>query len=409
MKKQYKTGQHVYRLPPCPSYDISGMESWLSALAEKGLFLTQDGFFAGFASLEVREPRKAEYRLEAAQKEPNIWTDAGTEPDPEQIELSARYSWEYVARRKDFFIYRSLDANARELNTDPAVQALALNAVKKRKRRAMLQTLFFLLLYPPLLTRGALVRTSISAGTWWTVLALLFALLMIAEEIRAFLHLKAFQESLTDGGAEAAASSRPRGAAAYFIREAGTAVLAVFLILAFLRNWGLTVTDGNKIPIDEYAGTLPFATMQDFAGEGSSGFRHTMTGFHMGFNTVEEKHDWLAPRCVSYNENAEVRLADGRTLDGGLYVDYFELKNPGLAKLLLKELYRLDRMKKGFTLLETPRLAADEAFTYLDELHFPTVLLRKGPIVVRAYFYQSSEEKPLSLEDWTGLLCESLG
>ena len=33
-----KIGKHTFRLPPCPAYDIEGMESWLSDLAMEGLF-----------------------------------------------------------------------------------------------------------------------------------------------------------------------------------------------------------------------------------------------------------------------------------------------------------------------------------------------------------------------------------
>ena len=37
----------VHRLIPCPQYDVSGMECWLSDMASQGLLLQQDGFFAG--------------------------------------------------------------------------------------------------------------------------------------------------------------------------------------------------------------------------------------------------------------------------------------------------------------------------------------------------------------------------
>ena len=54
-----------YRLTPCPAYDVEGMESWLEDLAEKGLFLTRDGFFCGFGFFHREEPRKVKYRLQA--------------------------------------------------------------------------------------------------------------------------------------------------------------------------------------------------------------------------------------------------------------------------------------------------------------------------------------------------------
>ena len=41
--------KHVWRLPPCPAYDVEGMESWLTDQEARGLRLSRDGFFAGFA------------------------------------------------------------------------------------------------------------------------------------------------------------------------------------------------------------------------------------------------------------------------------------------------------------------------------------------------------------------------
>ena len=42
----------VYQLIPCPQYDVSGMECWLSEMAEQGLMLQKDGFLFGVATLK---------------------------------------------------------------------------------------------------------------------------------------------------------------------------------------------------------------------------------------------------------------------------------------------------------------------------------------------------------------------
>ena len=49
-----KPGRRCLRPVPCPDYDVEGMESWLSDMSARGLFLTEDGFFAG---LGVRAER----------------------------------------------------------------------------------------------------------------------------------------------------------------------------------------------------------------------------------------------------------------------------------------------------------------------------------------------------------------
>jgi len=408
MKKQYKIGQHIYRIPPCPAYDISGMENWLSDLAEEGLLLMQDGFFAGVATFEYSEPRQVKYRLEAAQKEIGMWSDDCGEPDPEQVELGKKYSWEYVAKRKDFYIYRSFDPSARELNTDPEVQALALNAVKKRQGTALFSSVFFLLIYPILLTRGCLLLTTISMGTWWMILVLLLAALMIVDNVRAFIYLKRIQKSLTHNGYYDPGSDWRKDAAPYFIRKIIKTALTVLLAFAFLQNLGMSITNEKKIPLEEYNGTVPFATIQDFAGKGSSEYTMTMMGLNMGFNTIEDKSDWIAPRFIEYNEHATVKNIDGKLIAGGLYIDYCELLNPNLAKVLAQEFYRLDKVK-GVELADTPELQADYVIAYFNHLHFPTVVIKKDNIVVRAYFFQTSANYTMPVEEWAEIICDSLG
>jgi hypothetical protein len=241
-----------------------------------------------------------------------MWSDDGGEPDPELVELSKKYSWEYVAKRKDFYIFRSFDPSARELNTDPEVQALALNAVKKRQRNTLFSSVFFLLIYPVLLTRGCLLLTTISMGTWWMALMLLLAALMIVDNVRALIHLKKVQKSLEYSGYHNPKFDWRKNAVPYFIRKIIKTVIAVLLIFTFLRSWGISVTNEKKIPIEEYNGTVPFATIQDFAGEYSSEYTMTMMGLNMGFNTIEEKSDWVAPRYIEYNEHATVKKSDVR-------------------------------------------------------------------------------------------------
>ncbi len=137
MPDKNKPDRRVYRLTPCPDWDVEGVESWLTDLADEGLLLAEDGIWGRTAAFTRGEPRRMKYRLEAAPKTPSLWDENGGNPDPEAVELGERYGWRYVARYGEFYIYRSADPSARELNTDPAVQALALSAVEKRRRGAV--------------------------------------------------------------------------------------------------------------------------------------------------------------------------------------------------------------------------------------------------------------------------------
>ena len=404
-----KAPRRVYRLPPCPAYDVEGMEQWLSDQAERGLFLAQEGFFAGIAAFEAGVPRPVKYRLEAAQKSTSMWAEDGGEPDPEQVELGKKYDWEYVARRKDFYIYRSFDPCARELNTDPEVQALALNAVKKRQRGTVLQLLFWLVVYPLLFFRGGILLTAIHMRTWLFLLTAAFVLWMVADEVSALVCLRRIQKKLRENGCLQAGKDWRRRAVPYHARRAVQWFLGIFLVCIFLSSWSDSIMDANKVSLDRYTGTLPFATMRDFAGEEPAGYRMTMTGVHMGFNTVQIWSDWLAPVCIDYSEHAELTLADDRILSGGYYVDYYEAKSPGIARLLARELYSLDRRESGFEPMEPPDIAAscDRLYAYRNNLHFPTVVVQSGFRVIRAFFYQTADDT-VPFDQWANLAAERL-
>ena len=94
-------------LLPCPAYDVESMESWLGDLAEQGLFLQKDGFFAGIAFFDRGKPNPTRYRLEAAKKPVSFWKEGSDRPDPEAQELGDAYGWEYVATLGQFFVYRN--------------------------------------------------------------------------------------------------------------------------------------------------------------------------------------------------------------------------------------------------------------------------------------------------------------
>jgi len=399
--------RHAYRLPPCPAYDVEGMESWLGELAGEGLLLAPDGFFAGVGTFERTAPRTARYRLEAAQQSTSMWAGNGGEPDPEQVALGRAYTWDYVAKRGNFYIYRTFDPQARELNTDPQVQALALEAVKKRQYTAVFQMLFWTVLYPLAMLRGGVLLTVIDMGTWLFLLTAGFVLWMLWDAVSELAWLGRLQERLRAGGALTRRKDWRRRAALYHGKNAGQIALALILVGIFLHDWNVSAMNEDKVQLDQYTGTLPFASMSELAGGEVSDLQMTMMGLSLGFNSIEEKSDWLAPRCIHYMEHSRLTLSDGRVLDGGLYVDYYEAASPWLARQLARECYRLDRREKWFDPMTPPELDADFVEAYANNVHFPTLLLQDGKVVLRASFYQTSRYT-LDFEEWTLVMADSL-
>ena len=102
-----------------------------------GIECNESGFFAGIAIFEKGTPKSVRYRLEAAPQSTSIWSDHEGKPEEEALTLASTCGWEYVASRGEFYIYTSGDPAAQELHTDPMVQALALDLVRKRERSSL--------------------------------------------------------------------------------------------------------------------------------------------------------------------------------------------------------------------------------------------------------------------------------
>ncbi len=400
--------QRIHRIPPCPAYDFAGTEIWLTEMAEKGWFLAEDGFFCGIATFERGQPQTVKYRLEATQTMQNLWSDHNGEPDREQVELFEQYSWKYIAKREHFYIFRSLDPSAREPNTDPEVHALALNSVKKRQWIAVILSIFLLVVYPLAATRGCPLWAAVSVGARWAAVWILFAALVLFGEIRAFISLKRTQISLSSEGVIFQNTLTRRRVFAFFAQKTAKFIAIVALIGTILPMWMNSVTGDDKLPLADYRGEIPFATIADFAGEGYSDYTMTMTGLTPDFNAIEKRSDLLAPCNIDYVEHANVKTADGYTIDGGLYVNYYELQGENTARLLVKELYRYDKINHNIDEILSLDLPADRVVAFIDRIHFPTVIIQKGNIVVRAYFYQTTEFYSVPIEDWAEILCERI-
>ena len=188
----------VYRLIPCPQYDVSGMECWLSEMAEQGLILQKDGFLFGFATFEKTTPQKIRYSLQAASKPTSMWSDNMGAPDSEEIELSQEFGWEYVASRGEFHVYRTYNFEARNLHTDRDVQALAMNAMKKRQKDNIFSMLFFAIIYPYMIMGGKILMSMIHIGTIPMTLVLISVIWMAVNSIiRAVKLIKLQKKNIT--------------------------------------------------------------------------------------------------------------------------------------------------------------------------------------------------------------------
>ena len=182
-------------------------------------------------------------------------------------------------------------------------------------------------------------------------------------------------------------------------------MLFILLIVLLLRLLGIELEHQDRMPLSEYPGKPPFATLADFA-EGE--YRTTWNDIH--YDYASRWSNAFLEEGVEWSEHGEIRSPDGTRLSGGLRIAYYDARSEALAKLLAKELQRTDRAnaRKDYEELASPDLGVDDTAAYRTLAHFPCVVLRKGNIVLRALFYQTGNDTVI-LEEWAGILAESLG
>ena len=398
----------LYRLPPCPPYDVEATESWLEDMAAQGWMLEKDNIFLGVAVFEKAEPAPIRYRLEASARRVGDFDDYGGAPDPEAEEMNADFGWEYVARRGQFHIYRSPAGGGPELHTDPRVQALAIKSLERRQIHQLLSLLLILVvnLFAVQLRGGSLLLSAAAAGLPITLLTAFLALWLIAAPVREAVHLGRLKKRLAAGVPLRHDGDWRRGRTAYYARLLIHLLLFLTWLLVLLHLWAGKIDGTGKEALADYKGILPFADMRDFA-EGD--FR--LTGSDMLNSSVTDKSNAFVRRYVDLEEHARILRPDGTALDGGLYVTYFEARWEWLARALAGEFLRVDRRKTGRDWresLEYPDIGLDEAAAYRDNVHFPCVVLRQGRVVLRAMFYQTGPGEDMPPEQWAGILADSI-
>ena len=414
-------------------------------MAAEGFHLKEDGFFAGVAAFEKGEPKRAAYRLDAAMKPTGMFADNLGAPDAETIEISRLYGWDYVAVRGQFHIYRtaaeavSTGRIVRERNTDPAVQALALKEVQKRQRSSLFNLLFWLLVYPMAyrLDNGMLLSV-VWVGTGYFLFSTLVIGCLAGGSAAEILHLRKLRKQLLDGEMLNHGKDWRENALRHHVVRGVKILLVAVWIGMMMHLLGLAISKEYEVPLDEYEGNPPFATMTDLAEElaaeegsdSGSGvmvadYRFTMLGIA---NTVYAWSDPISPVNYSWDEIAEVTLSDGRRMEGGLYVDYHEMAHPVLARQLAREYQWTENYDNWVTNLfskNKTELAPmdvnldaaaravgigsfDFAAAFYNEIHMPTLILQKGNKVIHVTYHQYQSGDQIPQEVWIRMMAEAV-
>ena len=392
-----KRAKKKVRLTPCPSYDIAATESWLQRMAEDGWMLAPESIFGIWATFVERDPGDTcpvRYRLDAAQ-EPTGWIFGSSRPDEEKVAAFHEMGWEYVTFHGEFYVYRSFDPEAEELNTDPAVQALALKKVGSRMKSQLGTLIFWMVIYPLFGLFGNLWMAALTIGTGFFLIFTLSFLLSVAGNLRGILQLRKVKKQLQAGQPLTRPANPEKKKRRYRIYWVADLLLTV-LWIGMAVGYGMADLDGAFThPLGEYLNEIRVPTMTSLSAEGQVEYDDWMD---RGNGTVEVHRDWLLGSFYSITENGTFLMPDGTEFNGGLYVDYIETTSPWVARQMAREYVRFDKWKNfwdylwgnsRYTDLSLPDLGVDYAAAYTE--YFPTVVLAEGNQVVHLYFYDVND------------------
>ena len=369
--------RRCYRLCPCFSYDIEGIQSWLEDLAAEGLVLEPDGLFFGIFTFRKSHPEKLRYRLSPIQEKSGIFSDMGDEPEEEEKEYSRACGWEYLGRYGSFCIYRATDPNALPLHTDPAVHAMALGALKKQQRSVLIHKALMFLLFG-LLYRNifSFFRSGAIIGLLFLCSVILWSLWLIGSAAAATIRLSRYQKRLR----QADTLDRPKQWRNQRISVRILKMLPWVLVLTIGISWLSALEKAqNRAPL-EAMGTVPFAVLGDVF-PGVSTIQDTSMGdYNTGvrFSTaLSENYEW--------NELASVKL-DGASHHCILRLSHHITVSEFWAKGLADDYYLSEKLRyhgKRFADLDAPETQLDDVrvFSSYGILH---ILIRHENTVTHA-------------------------
>lgn len=388
----------TYRICPCHSYDLEGIQTWLEELAASGLHLS--GRVPGFLRFEKSTPRKSRYRLEP---NPNTFNRyRRTQTDLRY--LAGEFGWEFVLRYGAFDIYRTDDSEAPELNTDPRVQAITLNALKQeRTNRLLLLAMHFLIslfLYPSV--RYFFLNAVLIGPVYVCTVCLLFlwVFLILAVDLWWIHHA---QQKLLLGGDLSCQPHRKHLAVLHVSMRTIPVVLLPILLALLCTGF---VGTNRDIPLSDHPGDPPFITYADLAETGD--FQHIETGVIAlnGYTTWDQA---LAP--VNYRWRELGNFSDEPGVARSLTVDYHKTTSEWFARGLAEDYYRQAKHSgqsfiQYYAGFDYPDLGVDYYQVYHVGLsHY--VLLQHGNTVIRADISYQGNDDTLWLR-WAEAMAQQL-
>ena len=403
--EQEKT-RYVRRLAPCQSYDVEGMEGWLTDMEARGFRLSEDGFTCfGRGIFQVVPPGAARYRLHPAE-DTRYFRESGDPPREEQ-DMLGEMGWDYVARWRRFAVYRCGDPSAPELNTDPRILAIAFDAVCWQELRMAIGAVSWIGILGIAVRAVGPLQLLLELGAWYVLLILLLSAWGCGSLLISFFHLDRLQRKLRAGRPPEHRKDWRRQLRRKYVRLP----LLVLLAAAVAGMW-LYRTAQNKfgvgyMPRSAYTQEVPFPISTDLVQGVVPGSYETVNLFAT-YNKVRETSNPLIPYTLELRELGRMTAEEGERPLVSLDASYHVAASPGLARELEREYHQQASQHRSYT-FPSPLgdLGVESAWTYSNSVDFATVVLRQDCRVLKMTFHQSAGDARTT-EEWAALLADSL-
>lgn len=397
-----KDTKSVHRIIPCPDYDVTGVESWLSYMAEQGYILRDGGVFRGIAAFDRCEPEKVRYRLQPAQKGFVIYDNDG--PSDDEVELNGAFGWKYVAKYGVFHIYRADDIDAREMDTDPEVQAMAMNSLHRSQRFNIIWMSIWIIVYLALVFTSQPFLSMVNRGSLISISLVLCVVIFIVTDLVKAVSLYRLRKKILDGEDLGSGTNWKKGARIYTVKVViGVIAYVAMTVLGcmFILSDG---ADRNQMSISEYQGEVPFRTITDLA---LCDDIEKVDNVDDDENTISEWSDILWPENYKIYEYGDIVYTDGNTYYGGLVITYHEAKNEWLADKLYQAYMQRAKHQPDYEKIDVKIAGLDDVDAYCDGSE--SVIMRKDEKLIVASFYMSGgNRRDDDLSEWAGCIAESL-
>ncbi|SHH73783.1 Protein of unknown function [Sporobacter termitidis DSM 10068] len=387
------------RLSPVQLYDISGLETWLADMAEKGYFFYEFGWL--FWQFTKGAPKTVRYRLEPAGKDDDY-------PDVEQRQLYMERGWHYIATiRKLYHVFMAEDAAAPELHTDPRIQSYTLNNLNRQMKAFMI---LFAVIFT--LIAGTIVRTAargsfvsdyiLNANAFVFPFLVLWLLLGGLQIVYAARMIK-LKKRLRAGIPFEHHKSYKHGMAARIMELTLCCVLVAVWIANLTVDSGLSLNSGrfdDIKPLSELSADIPVLRLSEIEQSADFGADYGSIVSLVG-DTYWRGYTLLVPVQYSISQHGGIKDGGNVNMTTYYYRPAFDFLTKPLFDELVKMYCGMNGANKNYEVLDPEAL---EGAVYAQNLDGQQLVAYKGNQIFVAW-YQGDED----LTEKLPLIAEILG